>query len=526
MSRLATITPFLVAAALIGCDADDPGTSVEVALTYEDALRLETADVTLLNRTKSANIAHQLLLLVPDELAGMDMPMEVWGRKAGKRAAYGTGSAVPVLGETVMAAVTLTACSPGCQGEMLTTCTGAMVTCALGCSEDGDAHCIGPRPSNGVDPTAADPLSGTTTISTNTTFDVDTGAITGGLTRDAVTGINNGIGYFQAPAFAAGGSPLGIFVFHNLTIDASATVRFTGTRAAVWLVGDAAKIAGIVDVSAGRGAPSVPGPGGGAGGTEAAAAQGCGAGGMGMRAATINDGGGGGGGGGTPGAAGGTGNNTAANPASGGVAGPACLSSNLVPLQGGSGGGIGGSGDAPAPSNGGGGGGALQITALGSLEITGTINAGGAGGEGGRGVAATPTNASAGGGGGAGGGILLEAPVLVVGSTAILAANGGGGGGAGSDTYSGGPGANARASLIRASGGTAGAAVGGNGGAGGVSGTAPVAGTGDTVTTTISNGGGGGGAVGAIVLRGRMRMVTGTTTPSAVQMDVQTRDAR
>ncbi len=532
MTRLAAIPLILVSVALIGCGTDDPGTSVEVALTYDDALKLDKADVTLLDRTQSASIAHQLLLLVPDERAGMEMPIAVWARKAGKRAAYGTTSAVPVLGETVTTSLTLTACSPGCQGAMLTTCTGPMVSCVLGCSDEGDAHCIAPRPSNGVDPAAADPLSGTTKISASTTFDVDTGAITGGLTRAAVTGIDRGIGYFQAPAFAFGGAPLGIFVFHNLTIDASVTVQVTGTRAVVWLVGDVANIAGLVDVAAGRGARSVPGPGGGAGGTATAVAQGCGAGGPGGRGPGSNDGGGGGGGAGTAGAAGGTGQNTTTDIAPGGVAGSACLPSNLEPLRGGSGGGIGGVGSAPTPANGGGGGGALQITALGSLEITGTINAGGAGGEGGTGVAANSEfGSNAGGGGGTGGAILLEAPVVTVGSTAIVAANGGGGGGAGDNVLAGNPGDSARASLTRAAGGLGAppdvrTTGGGSGGAGGVAGMAPVIGGGGSVTIAMANGGGGGGAVGAITLRGRTVTVTGLTTPNAVRLDVQIRNAQ
>ncbi|TMQ16626.1 MAG: hypothetical protein E6J91_11335 [Deltaproteobacteria bacterium] len=155
MQRLRTLLIALSLATLAAGCSHDPGTSLKIALAYDDALGLDTADVTLSDRTESGRIAHQLLLLVPDELAGMDMMIEVWGRKAGKRAAYGTATAVPRRGHTVAASVTLTACTPSCTGAMLTSCTGPMVSCALGCSEDGDAHCFGPRPSNGVDPTAA-----------------------------------------------------------------------------------------------------------------------------------------------------------------------------------------------------------------------------------------------------------------------------------------------------------------------------------------------------------------------------------
>ncbi|HEX2690017.1 MAG TPA: hypothetical protein VHN14_25550 [Kofleriaceae bacterium] len=510
MTRLVATLPILASLAA-GCSQDDPGTSVQVALAYDDALGLETADVSLIDRSQSGPIAHQLLLLVPDDLAGAEMPMEVWGRKAGKRAAYGTATTTPKLGETVAAAMTLTACAPACQNDMLTTCTGSADACPLGCSEDGDAHCIAPRPSNGVDPTMADPLHGTTTISADTTFDGDTGAISGGLRRDAGTGVARGIGYVQAPAFGTGGSPLAIFAFHDLTIEAAATVRFTGTRAIVLLVGGVARIAGAIDVAAGHDARSAPGPGGGAGGTAGAAAQGCGAGGAGTRDSILGeDSGGAGGGAGTAGGAGGEGGATP-----GGAAGRMCLPARLEPLQGGSGGGAGSPGLAAITASGGGGGGALQITALGSLEVSGTINAGGAGGDGGPLVS---SDAGAGGGGGSGGAILLEAPTVTVGSKAILAANGGGGGGGGTNTVASNPGASASASLSPAPGGSATTLSSADGGDGGAEGVLPAPGG---IGANSSNGGGGGGAVGAIVIRGRVRMLAGTTSPSAIETDVQ-----
>src|SRR5206468_2853715 len=84
------------------------------------------------------------------------LPIAVWGRKESRRTAYGTTTAVPVRGKTVAADLTLTACTPGCQGDMLLTCTGAPKNCQLGCSEDGDAHCLAPSASNGVDVTLVD----------------------------------------------------------------------------------------------------------------------------------------------------------------------------------------------------------------------------------------------------------------------------------------------------------------------------------------------------------------------------------
>src|ERR1044071_4970173 len=121
------------------------------------------------------------------------MPIEVWGRKADERVAYGTTTAVPERGKTVTAQLSLTACTPGCQGDMLTTCTGPSISCALGCTEDGEAHCRSPGTSNGIDPTVAAPLSGTTTFTASAVLDTDTGAITGAINRPAGTGIAGGI---------------------------------------------------------------------------------------------------------------------------------------------------------------------------------------------------------------------------------------------------------------------------------------------------------------------------------------------
>jgi hypothetical protein len=501
----------LVTCAVASCGPEGSGTSVRIALAYDDALGLDTAEVTVTERTESAPIAHELLLLIPDELAGSEQPVEVWGRKEGKQAAYGTTTVVPALGKTVAAALALAVCAPGCDGDNLRTCSGAVTKCATSCSEDGDAHCVALKPSNGIDPAAADALQGTTTIAANSTIDTDTGAISGGITRAAGTGVIAGIAYLQAPAFGNGGAPLGIFVFHGLAVEAAATVRFTGARAAVLLVGSDARIFGVLDLTAGRGARTVPGPGGGAGGTQASAAGGCGPGFPGGRSGTTDGGGGGGGGGGEMAGTGGPGGG--AIPGVLGLGGPMCLPATLEPLQGGSGGGRGSPGGTATAPSGGGGGGALQITAVKSLEITGTINAGGAGADGGP---ASAGDAGSGAGGGAGGGVLLESPIVIVGSTAIVAANGGsgGGGGGGIAGLAGLPGENAAAAStpVQGGGGQENSANGGSGGAA----TSPP----DVGGDGISNGGGGGGAVGAIAIRGHLRVLTGTISPFPTVMDL------
>lgn len=417
------------------------------------------------------------------------------------------------------------ACGPG--GE----CPAGM-TCSLQgfCEVPGDASDASPdassapfdgpssmapasfRPSNGIEPTLAAELTGTVTISAATTFDVDSGAISGGLTRAATSGVDSGIGYFQLPAFGAGGASLGVFVFHGLTVEHTATVGFTGTRAVVLLIGDRGIIDGTIDVAAGHGDRAAPGPAGGSGGTGTQSARGRGAGAPGIRNSS-EDSGGGGGGAGAVGGKGGVGFpefGTLGVP--GGDGGSPYSPGDLEPLQGGSGGGHGSGTFTTDFADGGGGGGALQITALGSLQITGTIDAGGAGG-----ATGVPHNddPGSGAGGGSGGAVLLESPSVMLGSTGIVAANGGGGGGGGSSFF-GLAGQQAHTSAQPAAGGTSGAAGGPAGGAGGALATGAVGG---------HDGGpdaaGGGGAVGVIVIRCRLSTITGITSPAAVEVQLK-----
>lgn len=367
-------------------------------------------------------------------------------------------------------------------------------------------------PSNRIDPTWSASLTGIVTISANTMFDADTGAISGGLTRAGITGEDSVIGYFQVPALGAGGSPLAVFTFHGLEIDHAATVVSTGTRAVVLLIGGSAVIDGTIDVAAGHANNWSPGPGGGAGGHGIVVADGCGGGNPGSRD-SADDGGGAGGGAGGGGGRGGDAFTALGFPsAAGGGVRATCLPGELEPLQGGSGGGRGSGMFTTDFAPGGGGGGALQITALGSLVITGTIDAGGAGGESG---SADEVDPGSGAGGGAGGAVLLESPSVMLSSAGAVAANGGGGGAGGSD-FVGRPGEHAHVSTNPAAGGTSNATGGPGGGAGGASAFVASAGT---------DGGhdaaGGGGGVGAIVIRSRLSIVMGTTSPAAVELQLK-----
>lgn len=367
-------------------------------------------------------------------------------------------------------------------------------------------------PSNGIDPTLVVALTGTVTITSNTTFDVDTGAISGGLTRAGLTGVDSGIGYFRVPAFGAGGSPLAVFVFHGLAIEHAATVGFTGQRAVVLLIGDGAVIDGTIDVAAGHANNWSPGPGGGAGGHGLVVAEGCGAGNPGARNSTDDGGGAGGGAGAGAGRGGDAFTALGFLSAAGGSVRATCLPGELEPLQGGSGGGRGSAMFTTDFAAGGGGGGALQITALGRLQITGTIDAGGAGGDTG---SPDDDDPGSGAGGGSGGVVLLESPSVMLGSAGIVAANGGGGG-AGGAVFVGGPGDHARVSTSPAAGGTSGATGGPAGGTGGA--LATVAFSGDDGGHDAA---GGGGAIGAIVIRSRLSTVMGTTSPAVMELQLK-----
>lgn len=343
-------------------------------------------------------------------------------------------------------------------------------------------------PSNAVSP---DLLAGATaTLGGAGTIVLDSD--TGEITRDGVTVRAAGVGIIDGIAFEQGATT-GMFAASALTIELGATLRGLGSRSLVVLVATDIAIDGTLDVSAGICVDGTrvalcAGPGGGLGGYHDLQAGGCGPGG---RGANAGDTGGGGGGFGQRGAVGGIevdDGQTPFNGASGGLGGAidACPGSTLEPLAGGSGGGAGG-GDMKDGwgGDGGGGGGAIQLTAFGTLSISGTILAAGGGGGGGA--------KTGGGGGGSGGAILLEALAIDL-DGAILAANGGGGG-AGGDGSAVRPGELGTSSIEPAMGGLSSHASGGDGGA---RLEIPVDGAASGNDT-----GGGGGAVGAIRLRAR-----------------------
>jgi hypothetical protein len=370
-------------------------------------------------------------------------------------------------------------------------------------------------PSNGV--IAMSPGTVDVTIGVLTTFDTDTGAVTGGITRAAGEGIAADVGFHKT---SYSGAPLGVFSFHNLTVGSTGVVHFTGAAAAVFVADSTIEIDGMVDGSGGcyGGSRACAGPGGGAGAAYGATAGGCGPGGQGSHdIPTGADTGGGGGGGGGNGSPGGI-ETASATMFPGGAAGSACFDLTLQPLVGGSGGGGGGPG-AVTSTSGGGGGGALQLSAFDAVSITGTIVMGGAGGDGGPAdLATTNPNGGAGGGGGGGGAILIEAPYVALATVGTIAANGGGGGGGSAQANMGKPGSPGGANATPAPGGAGGgsAGAGGNGGAGT---TAPTAG----IDANSVNAGAGAGGVGRVFTRSASSMFAGTISPPATTGPLMTR---
>jgi hypothetical protein len=498
----------LLALAACGKTAASPGTSVRVALTYADALGLETADVTLAGAKQSTPIEHELLLLLPDALAGQALAITVVGRAAEQPLAFGQATVSPVVGKITDVAITLAACTPGCDGNNVKTCVGPDLECPTTCRTDGiAAHCEGPPPSNGVDPVITAGLPDLE-ITGNAIFHTDTGQIEGAITRaaDRVDQADAGIYFTRKPA-PTGGVALGVFGFGSLTVAPNAKLRFLGPAAVALVVGRNAEIDGTLDVSAGVDAAginlSAPGPGGGAGATDITPATGCGAGGSGAHGNGGNGGGGGGGAATTGGPGGG-----AEGGVAGGAPGAMCLQltadHTLAPLIGGGGGGWGVTQAATGAGLGGGGGGAIQITALGAIVVgarqaSAVITASGAQGEHGD-TEGTAGTIGGGGGAGAGGAIVLEAASVSIGGNAILAANGGGGGGGAALGVPGMDGAPGGAILTVPSGGGGGAngSAGGGGTGGGIS--PPDVGN-DGAGGSAGGGGGGGG--GLILLRGQ-----------------------
>ncbi len=372
--------------------------------------------------------------------------------------------------------------------------------CHSTCGDTGaPAHCLELQPSGSADLTD---YSGTAnvTLSADTVFDTDSGAITGGFTRPAGAGAMAGVG-FRSISQPGSTVRIGVFGFAGLTVAQGATITLAGKSPLAIVSSADVLIAGTLNL---QGDCNLPPTGGGGTGGRSDVNNGDGLGTRGGRsgggAANAASGGGGGGGGDN----GGRGGNSGATAGGAGGVAYGDLTTEPLLLVGGSGGGAGGAGMAPTTGGfGGNGGGAVQIAVDGALKVSGMLHAGGCGGRAGAAQAG-------GGGGGSGGAILLEAITIDLAATATLATNGGGGGGgdAGGAGGNGGPNANFATAGTAANAGTAGGSGGATGrltGANGADGAA-------------KNCGGGGGASGRIALKTAAGTITdegSTLSPTA-----------
>lgn len=353
--------------------------------------------------------------------------------------------------------------------------------CANGCGTTPTLHCLALQPSGPVTTNDYGQAGlGAMTVTGDLTFDADSGAITGAITRPSGGGVKNGIGFRVATQ--ASGPGVGVFSFNGFTLRSSARMKVKGANAFALASSAPVEIGGFVDGSC---ANNVPGPGGSSGGTGGGDGNGTGAGRAGASAAGAS-----GGGGAAYGDSGGSGGLIAPQSTNAGAIWGDLTSPTFV-LVGGSGGGAGGNNG----GDGGSGGGALQFSVNASMLVSGTIHVGGCGGRHGAG-------GKGGGGAGSGGAIVIEAASITLTTTSVLAANGGGGG-AGDDMSS--DGAAAAASTTPAPGGTTSSTNGGNGGNGGASaamtGQRYTHGRDGLIPSANRQGGGGGGGCGRIALR-------------------------
>jgi len=371
-------------------------------------------------------------------------------------------------------------------------------SCAGGCGAlSGKARCQVLQPSGPAESTDSSTATAMVTITADTTFDTESGAISGGFTRAAAMGLGDGV-TFRVASQTGSTVRTGIFGFASLTVMSGATLHFTGRNPVTWVVNGDVTLAGNVDLVGSCTMP--PTVGSQIGGVWNDANNGNGGGVRGGGAGGSGTGLGGGGGGGYGDSGGRGGNGSAASGGAGGVPfGDFTVADPL--LIGGSGG---GSGGVTAPAGAGGkGGGAFQISANGVLILKGLMNAGGCGGKAG-------AVGGGGGGGGAGGLIFFEATSIQLGTGALIAVNGGAGGG-GDNGMLGGSGT---ADATRAAGGSGGG-QGSRGGDGGAAGGGQGSNGADTAGTPRFAGGGGGGT-GRIGFRTQSGMITdlgGTTSP-------------
>jgi hypothetical protein len=296
-------------------------------------------------------------------------------------------------------------------------CTGSGATDGFACqlvSPGIPASCAAAfayTPSN-FSPASYTAPPGATTIDCGTTYSSSTHSFASWCTGQTQPTIVSGVSQTNGPN-------VDVLVFSGLTIPAGGTLTLTGGNAIILAVYGNAVISGAIHADGAAGASSTSNAGAsGPGGNYSCGAH------AGQSSGDNNDDSGGGGGASANGGAGANGVFGAA-----GAAGTSRANAAITPLYGGCPGGS--SGSWACTTSGGGGGGAVQISAAGTLTVTGTISAsGGAGGT----SACHMTQSlcgndypGGGGGGGSGGAILLEGQSVTTSGGTVTVSGGAGG---------------------------------------------------------------------------------------------------
>jgi hypothetical protein len=280
---------------------------------------------------------------------------------------------------------------------------GDLIDGSTACAGDGFGYTISNVASCDIPAAAPAPLI------VNSTIDTTDGTVTVGTTPQSLPG--------SMLVTQAGGPQVRVVSVSGFRVPPGITVNVVGQYGLVVVVRGDVVIDGTINASANHTTAAA--------GSRGAAA--CGA--LAGASGTLDSGGGGGnnssgsggGGHGGSGAAGGSAMTIVGNPIPGGPGGVADSNPMLRPLRGGCPGGV-RAGGMPAA-----GGGAIQISASGRIDISGTIAAAGGGG-----FAVDPSAPAP--AGGSGGGILLEAGTITMAATAAVTANGGAGADGGGTT--------------------------------------------------------------------------------------------
>ncbi len=366
--------PLLLAVAGACGDGGTSGTTIDVSVVYDQTWELDEISGSIADRTVLLNATSQIRMTVPDAWAGTEVRIELVGMRDGAPFASGGTTVIPVLGDTLSDEIHLAllscanTCTEGtsmCKADGVVRCEQRADSCfdwamPVACAAE-TPHCV-----DGVcvaEPGVVRPSNADTIGGIETT----------GLVRDLPTGLffdtgtnclaNSMLGNCS-PVWQASLPEICVCRLDDLTVR---DLVVQGPRTLAILASGSVTVEGTLLIAPGMGATSTTPIDGSAGGSF-----------------------------GTRG---------------GGESLAAYGSAALIPLLGGSGGG----GDNSR------GGGALQITANGSLRVSGAITASGGGG------APNPSRPCRATGGGSGGGLLLEATTVEL--PGLLAANGGGGSG-------------------------------------------------------------------------------------------------